>query len=71
MLPRGIRNNNPLNIRRTAKDQYYLMRQSQGKSGDGESTIRVWINRGHIVFDEVSGRYCKTEAYKSKYGSKI
>ena len=53
------------------KDQYYLMRQSQGKSGDGESTIRVWINRGHIVFDEVSGRYCKTEAYKSKYGSKI
>ena len=53
------------------KEQYYLMRQSQGKSGDGESTIRVWINRGHIVFDEVSGRYCKTEAYKSKYGSKI
>ena len=53
------------------KDQYYLMRQSQGKSGDGESTIRVWINRGHIVFDEVSGRYCKTEAYKRKYGSKI
>ena len=53
------------------KDQYYLMRQSQGKSGDGESTIRVWIKRGHIVFDEVSGHYCKTEEYKMKYGSKI
>ena len=53
------------------KDQYFLMRQSQGKSGDGESTIRVWINRGHIIYDEVSGRYCKTEEYKGKYGSKI
>ncbi len=53
------------------KDQYYLMRQSQGKSGDGESTIRVWIKRGHIVFDEVNGHYCKTEEYKGKYGSKI
>ena len=52
------------------KDQYYLMRQSQGKSGDGESTIRVWIKRGHIVFDEVNGHYCKTEEYKMKYGSK-
>ena len=52
------------------KDQYYQMRQSQGKSGDGESTIRVWIKRGHIVFDEVNGHYCKTEEYKMKYGSK-
>ena len=51
------------------KDQYFLMRQSQGKSGDGESTIRVWINRGHIVYDEVSGRYCKSEAYKRRFES--
>ena len=42
------------------KEQYYQMRQSQGRSGDGESTLRTWVSRGYIVFDEVSGRYCKT-----------
>ena len=44
------------------------MRQQQGKSGDGESTLRSWQSRGYIVFDKVSGRYCKTEDYKKKYG---
>ena len=29
MLPRGIRNNNPLNIRRTAKDQWQGLRAQQ------------------------------------------
>ena len=52
------------------REQYYQMRQSQGRTGDGDSTLRSWGNRGHIVFDDVSGRYCKTEAYKIKYGSK-
>ena len=51
------------------KEQYRQMRQQQGKSGDGESTLRSWQNRGHIVFDEVSGRYVKTEEYKRKYSS--
>ena len=49
------------------KDQYRQMRSSQGRLGEGATTLRVWINRGHIVYDEVSGRYCKTEAYKLKY----
>ncbi len=49
------------------KDQYQHMRQSQGKTGDGESTLRSWVKRGHIVFDDVSGRYWKTQKYKSKY----
>ena len=49
------------------KEQYRLMRQNQGKMGDGESTLRSWISRGYIAYDEVSGRYCKTEAYKKKY----
>ena len=53
------------------KEQYRQMRQSQGKSGDGESTLRVWLNRGHIVFDDVSGRYVKTESYKLKFGGKV
>ncbi|MBR6171228.1 MAG: hypothetical protein IKQ51_11105 [Bacteroidaceae bacterium] len=51
------------------KEQYRQMRQSQGKSGDGESTLRSWTKRNHIVYDEVSGRYCKTEEYKQKFSS--
>ena len=43
------------------KEQYRQMRQQQGKSGDGESTLRSWQSRGHIVYDEVSGRFCKTK----------
>ena len=53
------------------KEQYYQMRQQQGKTGDGESTLRSWIKRNHIVYDEVSGRYCKTEEYKKKYGGEV
>ena len=52
------------------KEQYHQMRQQQGKDGDGESTLRSWQSRGHIVFDEVSGRLCKTEEYKRKYGGR-
>jgi hypothetical protein len=53
------------------KDQYRQMRQAQGKSGDGESTLRSWVKREHIVYDEVSGRYCKTEQYKIKFGGQL
>ena len=42
-----------------SREQYRQMRQSQGKSGDGESTLRTWASRGYIAFDEVSGRFCK------------
>jgi len=49
------------------RDQYQQMRSSQGRLGEGASTLRVWMTRGHIVFDDVSGRYCKTEAYKLKF----
>ena len=51
------------------KEQYRQMRQQQGKSGDGENTLRSWIQRGHIIYDEVSGRYCKTERYKKRFAS--
>ena len=50
------------------RDQYFQMRQSQGLTADGDSTLRVWTKRGHIVYDVTTGRYCKTEAYKKKYG---
>jgi len=48
------------------REEYRQMRQSQGRPGGGDSTLRSWCNRGHIVFDEVSGRYCKTEEYLTK-----
>ena len=51
------------------REQYQLMRQSQGREGDGESTLRTWATRGHIAYDEVSKHYCKTEQYKLKYGT--
>ena len=52
------------------KPQYYQMRQQQGKSGSGDGTLRSWQSRGYIVYDEVSGRYVKTELYKQKFGLK-
>ena len=53
------------------KEQYFLMRQQQGRSGDGKSALRVWQSRGYIIYDDVSGRYCKTETYKQKFGGKM
>lgn len=49
-----------------SKEEYQQMRASQGKTGDGESTLRTWIARGHIVWDEIVGKYVKTEAYKDR-----
>ncbi len=49
------------------RDQYRQMRSSQGRSGEGASTLRVWVKRGHIAYDDVTGRYFKTESYKLKY----
>ena len=50
-----------------SKDQYRQMRQAQGRTGDGDSTLRTWANRGYIVFDDVSGHYVKTDSYKRKF----
>ena len=52
------------------RDQYRQMRTSQGHAGDGDATLRKWVNRGHIIYDESVGRYCKTTDYKLKYSSK-
>ena len=49
------------------REQYRQMRQSQGKDGDGDSTLRVWTKRGYIAIDEATGRYCKTEEYLRKF----
>ena len=53
------------------QEQYHQMRQQQGKSGNGEGTLRCWQSRGYVVCDEVSGRFCKTETYKQKFGGKL
>ena len=53
------------------REQYHQMRQQQGRSGDGESTLRVWQNRGYIAYDDVCGRFCKTAEYKQKIGGKV
>ena len=50
-----------------SREQYTQMRQSQGRNDDGGNALRVWTKRGHIVFDEVSGRYCKTEEFLRKF----
>ena len=49
------------------KEEYRLMRQQQGRSGNGDSTLRVWLARGYIAYDSVSGRYVKTEEYLRKF----
>ena len=53
------------------KEQYYQMRQQQGRTGSGDGTLRSWQSRGYIAHDEVTGRYCKTETYKKKFGGKV
>ena len=50
------------------REDYRLMRERQGKSGDGDSTLRKWVSRGYIFRDAATGRYCKTEEYLRKFG---
>ena len=51
------------------REEYRQMRQQQGKTGNGDSTLRTWASRNYIFYDELSGRYCKTEEYKKKFAS--
>ncbi|WP_028912594.1 hypothetical protein [Prevotella sp. MA2016] len=68
------RRSGPQNLLRLLPDeftheQYMLMRQQQGREGDGKSALRQWQTRGHLVYDEVSHRYCKTEQFKQKFAN--
>ena len=51
-------------------EQYRQMRASQGKMGDGASTLRTWMSRGYVELDEVVGCYRKTEEYMKRHGAK-
>ena len=48
------------------REQYYRMRQSQKRSGNGNTTLRVWQTRGYITQEEDGNRFSKTEKYKHK-----
>ena len=41
------------------REQYLQMRQQAGRPGPGDSTLRTWQTRGHIVYDETSAHYIK------------
>lgn len=49
------------------REEYRLMRERQGKRGDGNGTLRVWVNRGYLFRDEATGRYCKTKEYLRRF----
>ena len=49
------------------REQYLNLRQNQGKKGDGESTLRSWMHRKYIVFDDNNRNFCKTDKYIQKY----
>ena len=40
-------------------DEYQQLRQRLGKEGDGRSTLRTWISRKRLVWDEAAGMYVK------------
>ena len=52
------------------REQYRHMRSQQGKEGAGDSTLRTWVARGYITYDEATGNYSKTAEYKRKYSGK-
>jgi hypothetical protein len=49
------------------REQYLILRQNQGKDGDGESTLRSWMHRKYIVFDDSTRNFCKTDEYICKF----
>ena len=49
-------------------DDYKLMRQQQGRQGDGGSTLRMWKKREYVTFDDKTQKWTKTERYFEKRG---
>ena len=38
-------------------EDFLQLRKSQGRQGDGKSTLRVWKTRGYVEYDEVTERW--------------
>ena len=58
-IPRGIRNNNPLNIRRTTKDQWKGMAEAQ--------TDRAFVQFKSLEYGWRAAFYLLTRTYYHKY----
>ena len=41
------------------REEYQQMRLQAGREGNGATTLRVWLTRGHIAYDETTNRYVK------------
>ena len=39
------------------KDEYLQLRTSLGKTGDGGSTLRSWVKRKYVEWDEIAGKF--------------
>lgn len=48
-----------------SKQEYQQLRTLMDKKGDGETTLRVWLSRKHIAYDEISERYINLKKIKS------
>lgn len=49
--------------REFSKEEYRRLRMKLGRTGNGDATLRSWINRKYIEFDETSRQYHKTDKY--------
>ena len=64
MLPRGIRNNNPLNIRRTAKDEWKGLRAQQTDASltSGRLSSRSADSKQASVCSHYDAEFCQFES---------
>ena len=64
MLPRGIRNNNPLNIRRTAKDEWKGLRAQQTDANltSGRLSSRSANSKQASVCSHYDAEFCQFES---------
>jgi len=53
------------------REEFGIMRQRQGKRGNGDGTLRSWMSRGYITRDAATGRYGKTDMYLQKVKSYV
>ena len=69
MLPRGIRNNNPLNIRRTAKDQWKGLRAQQTDASfcQAQQTDASFCQFESLEYGWRAAFYLLTRTYYYKY----
>ena len=47
------------------------MRASVNRQGDGDSTLRSWMSRHYIYYDDITDTYCKTDRYKQNHSRKL